>query len=577
MSEKRESGSAPTAMLALVVVCAAVFVTALDQTVVVTALQPIMNDLDISTEHIDQAAWIVSGYLLGYVIVMPLMGRVSDMYGRRRIFLLCLSIFGLASLVCALANPVILVDSFGASLAFYHQFAHAQDQFALWLSHLGLHPCAADNADPQTCVPSGLVWLVPARFIQAIGGGAIVPVAMAVAGDYFGIGRRGLVLGVIGAVTEAGGALGPLYGATIIQLFGGWAWIFLLNVPLVVILLVAGWFLVPKGGHVQARIDWLGALLLGASLTCLSLGLSQNAGQTGYSLTATAENNPVLLGAALLLLALFVMREVFARSAMVEIALFRQRAFSASIVSSLLVGAALIIALVDIPIFYLTVVNGTIFQTGLSLLCMTIWIPLSAVAGGWLCQRIGCHLTAVLALALGGLGFLLMHFWPVNLGWLQLIGDTFLVGVGFGLVVAPLGTSTLNAAGAERGGVASAVVTAARMIGMILGLAALTSWGLARFKQLSAAYTFQQLNAPGVLNNVLHQVYTEIFLGAAILCLLAIIPAALLWRRDERSRSPVLAHPAAGTAMAQKRGEQPIELEGPVDANTQSDLLSGGS
>ncbi len=577
MSEKRESGSAPTAMLALVVVCAAVFVTALDQTVVVTALQPIMNDLDISTEHIDQAAWIVSGYLLGYVIVMPLMGRVSDMYGRRRIFLLCLSIFGLASLVCALANPVILVDSFGASLAFYHQFAHAQDQFALWLSHLGLHPCAADNADPQTCVPSGLVWLVPARFIQAIGGGAIVPVAMAVAGDYFGIGRRGLVLGVIGAVTEAGGALGPLYGATIIQLFGGWAWIFLLNVPLVVILLVAGWFLVPKGGHVQARIDWLGALLLGASLTCLSLGLSQNAGQTGYSLTATAENNPVLLGAALLLLALFIMREVFARSAMVEIALFRQRAFSASIVSSLLVGAALIIALVDIPIFYLTVVNGTIFQTGLSLLCMTIWIPLSAVAGGWLCQRIGCHLTAVLALALGGLGFLLMHFWPVNLGWLQLIGDTFLVGVGFGLVVAPLGTSTLNAAGAERGGVASAVVTAARMIGMILGLAALTSWGLARFKQLSAAYTFQQLNAPGVLNNVLHQVYTEIFLGAAILCLLAIIPAALLWRRDERSRSPVLAHPAAGTAMAQKRGEQPIELEGPVDANTQSDLLSGGS
>ncbi len=577
MSEKRESGSAPTAMLALVVVCAAVFVTALDQTVVVTALQPIMNDLDISTEHIDQAAWIVSGYLLGYVIVMPLMGRVSDMYGRRRIFLLCLSIFGLASLVCALANPVILVDSFGASLSFYHQFAHAQDQFALWLSHLGLHPCAADNADPQTCVPSGLVWLVPARFIQAIGGGAIVPVAMAVAGDYFGIGRRGLVLGVIGAVTEAGGALGPLYGATIIQLFGGWAWIFLLNVPLVIVLLAAGWFLVPKGGHVRTRIDWLGALLLGASLTCLSLGLSQNAGQTGYSLAATAENNPVLLGAALLLLALFVMREVFARSAIVEVALFRQRAFSASIVSSLLVGAALIIALVDIPIFYLTVVNGTIFQTGLSLLCMTIWIPLSAVAGGWLCQRIGCHLTAVLALVLGGLGFLLMHFWPVNLRWPQLIGDTLLVGVGFGLVVAPLGTSTLNAAGAERGGVASAVVTAARMIGMILGLAALTSWGLARFKQLSAAYTFQQLNAPGVLNNVLHQVYTEIFLGAAILCLLAIIPAALLWRRDERPRSLVLTHPAAGTPIAQKRGEQPIELEGLVDANTQSDPLSDGS
>src|SRR5579885_1403545 len=527
------SAGRSVAVLALVVACAAVFLTALDQTVVVTALQPIMNDLFIPPTNLDQAAWIVSGYLLGYVIVMPLMGRVSDMYGRRRIFLLCLAIFGLASLACALANPVILVDSFGTSLSFYHQFAHAQDQFALWLSHLGLHPCAADNADPQTCVPSGLVWLVPARFIQAIGGGAIVPVAMAVAGDYFGIGRRGLVLGVIGAVTEAGGALGPLYGATIIQLFGGWAWIFLLNVPLVIVLLAAGWFLVPKGGHVRTRIDWLGALLLGASLTCLSLGLSQNAGQTGYSLAATAENNPVLLGAALLLLALFVMREVFARSAIVEVALFRQRAFSASIVSSLLVGAALIIALVAIPIFYLTVVNGTIFQTGLSLLCMTIWIPLSAVAGGWLCQRIGCHLTAVLALALGGLGFLLMHFWPVNLGWLQLIGDTFLVGVGFGLVVAPLSASTLNAAGAERGGVASAVVTSARMIGMILGLAALTSWGLARFKQLAASYTTQQLRDSAILNEVLRHVYTDIFLVAAVVCLIAILPAALLWRKHE--------------------------------------------
>src|SRR5579885_3716197 len=144
MSEKRESGSAPTAMLALVVVCAAVFVTALDQTVVVTALQPIMNGLDISTEHIDQAAWIVSGYLLGYVIVMPLMGRVSDMYGRRRIFLLCLAIFGLASLACALANPAIL-SSFGFSSHTQHSLENWQAQFSLWLGPLGLNSCAADK------------------------------------------------------------------------------------------------------------------------------------------------------------------------------------------------------------------------------------------------------------------------------------------------------------------------------------------------------------------------------------------------------------------------------------------------
>ncbi len=543
MSERTEPGGRSAAILALVVACVAVFVTALDQTVVVTALQPIMTDLQIPAEQLDQAAWIVSGYLLGYVIVMPLMGRVSDMYGRRRIFLLCLAIFGLASLTCALANPAVL-DSFGVSLSFQHKFAHVQDQFALWLRPLGLHPCAADDAGPD-CAQSGLVWLVPARFIQAIGGGAIVPVAMALAGDYFGIQRRGLVLGIIGAVTEAGGALGPLYGAGIIQLLGGWAWIFLLNVPLVVLLMVAGWFLVPRGGHVRARVDWLGALLLGASLACLSLGLSQNAGQTGFSLTATAENNPALVGAALLLLALFVVREVFSRSAMVEVRLFKQRAFAAAIVGSLLVGAALIVALVDIPIFYLTVVNGTILQMGLSLLCMTVWIPLSAVVGGWLCHRIGCHLTALVALALTALGFFLMRFWPVHLGWPQLVGDTFLMGVGFGLVVAPLGTSTLNAAGTERGGMASAVVTSARMIGMILGLAALTSYGLARFRQLSAAYTAQQLTAPGVLSDVLRELYSEIFTAAAVLCLMTLLPAALLWRRTDQQR-PAVAAPVEG-------------------------------
>ena len=525
------SAGRSVAVLALVVACAAVFVTALDQTVVVTALQPIMNDLLIPPTDLDQAAWIVSGYLLGYVIVMPLMGRVSDMYGRRRIFLLCLTIFGLASLTCALANPVIL-GSFGFSTHTQHSLENWQAQLSLWLQPLGLNSCAADNPALK-CVQPGLVWLVPARFIQAVGGGAIVPVAMAIAGDYFGFRRRGLVLGLIGAVTEAGGALGPLYGAAIIQFLGSWAWIFLLNVPLVIMLLAAGWFLVPKGGHERARIDWLGAGLLGVSLTCLSLGLSQNAGQAGFSVTATAENHPLLVGAALLFLALFIVREVFARSAMVEARLFRRRAFSASVAGSLFVGAALIIALVDIPIFYLTVVNGTILQTGLSLLCMTVWIPLSAIAGGWLSQRIGCHVTAAAALALAALGFFLMSFWPIHLGWPQLIADTFLVGVGFGLVVAPLSASTLNAAGASRGGVASAVVTSARMVGMILGLAALTSWGLARFKQLVAGYTLQQQRDPAFVTEALHHVYTDIFLVAAAVCLIAILPAALLWRKQE--------------------------------------------
>ena len=93
-----------TALLAMLAACSAVFLTALDQTVVVTALPKIITDLQITSEQLDRAAWIVSGYLLGYVIAMPFMGRVSDMFGRRRIFITCLGIFGFGSLLCEIGR-----------------------------------------------------------------------------------------------------------------------------------------------------------------------------------------------------------------------------------------------------------------------------------------------------------------------------------------------------------------------------------------------------------------------------------------------------------------------------------------
>src|SRR5947209_10431311 len=131
------------ALLALLTACAAVFLTALDQTVVVTALPQMITDLQIPVAQLDRAAWIVSGYLLGYVIAMPLMGRVSDMYGRRRVFLICLSVFAFGSLFCGLA-PIL---------------GNAVD--LSFLRNLGI------NVD----IPS-LTWLVAARFVQAAGGGA---------------------------------------------------------------------------------------------------------------------------------------------------------------------------------------------------------------------------------------------------------------------------------------------------------------------------------------------------------------------------------------------------------------------
>jgi MFS family permease len=549
-----------TAFLAMLAACCAVFLTALDQTVVVTALPKIIQDLNIPPEQLDRAAWIISGYLLGYVIAMPLMGRISDMYGRQRIFIICLSIFGIGSLFCGLA-PIL-----GSQVDIS------------FLQHAGINVAAPGDISDPSAINPGLVWLVAARFVQAAGGGAIIPVAMAVAGDFYGEKQRALALGLIGMVTEAGGVLGPLYGAVIVQSWG-WQAIFFLNLPIIVILVYVIWRLIPSAratpwiALIKERIDFLGTLLLGAALICLSLGLSQEAA-TSTTTAANAvsgssqgpiQNNPWLVGASLVLLAAFVVTEIYIerRRALeedkhtksgqgqrqflpvVELSLFKRSTFAASALVSFLVGASLIIAMADIPLFIATVLGGQPLDSGLALLRLTIMIPLGAVIGGWLCSRITCRLTAVIGLVFTALGFWLMHLWPLNVNGIQITTSTIIGGFGFGLVIAPISTTAINSASNRQMGMASSVVTVLRMVGMILGLAALTSWGLGRFHNLLLAFKppagitpfsdkFNAALAQYVTFSA-HEVYTSIFLAAGVLCLVAIIPAFLL---EGRKPSP---------------------------------------
>jgi EmrB/QacA subfamily drug resistance transporter len=503
------------ALFALIVASIGVFFTALDQTVVVTALPQITTDLHIPITQLDHAAWIVSAYLLGFVIAMPLMGRVSDLYGRRRIFLLCLFLFGLGSFFCAIAPTL------GATVNI--QFLAA------------LH---IDTSSP------GLIWLITARLIQAIGGGAVVPVSMAIASDFYGQEKRGLALGIIGAVTEAGGALGPLYGAFIVQRFG-WQYIFYLNIPIVIVLAIMAWFLLPKGPHLQEGIDWLGTALLAATLTCLSLGLAQQGSslQPVSTSQAVSQSNPLTLILALIFFIAFIVVEQPQRWPIIELDLFRRYAFSASSLVSLLVGAALITALADIPIFVDTVLQWTVIDSGLALLRLTVMIPIGAILGGWLCGRISCRITGVLGLILAALGFYLMSLWPVNVGWTQITEGTVVAGFGFGLVISPISTTAINAVRSTQAGMSSAIVTALRMVGMILGLAILTSWALSHFRELAGSYPAMKdvMTGPAFVAAIsgytayifqsARDVYTTVFFIAMCMCLLAIIPSFFLWGR----------------------------------------------
>lgn len=530
------------ALAALLVACASVFVTSMDETVVVTALPKIIEDpgINIPITQLDHAAWIISAYLLGFVIAMPLMGRVSDIFGRRRIMLLCLSVFGLGSVFCALA-PIL-----------------GQNVDISFLSVLHI-----DTTSP------GLIWLISARFLQAVGGGAVVPVAIAVVSDFYGKQRLGLALGIIGAVTEAGGVVGPLYGALIVSTLG-WTAIFYLNIPIVLLLIVGVIFFTPKHQRIHEGIDWLGALALGLALTCLSLGLAQQGTELGpVALNGSApQNNPFVLALAALFFVLFIVLErlkswrvphfslrprarfSFVRQTrwpVIDLALFKRLPFSAACLVSLFTGVGLIIAMADIPLFVNTVLSQQVSSSdmplvsGLALLRMTAMIPVGAVLGGWLCERFSCRLVGVPGLLFSAAGFYLMSRWPISVDWTLITISTMTAGFGFGLVIAPISTTAIKAVRATQAGQGAAIITALRMVGMILGLAALTSWGLAYFKHLAAQFPSLPLNASAAqfaqwthnyalhLINSAHSVYSAIFFATMILCLMAILPALFLW------------------------------------------------
>ena len=425
----------PNVVLALV--CAGVFVASLDQTVVVTALPEVMVDLQISVTRLDSAAWIITGYLLGFTAAMPLMGRVGDVYGHRRLYLGALLVFAASSAVVALSHT------------------------------LGV--------------------LVAARVLQAVGGGALIPAALALATEGVPIIRRSLVVGIVGAAAEMGSVLGPLYGGVIIDLVG-WRWIFWANLPLSGLLMV-GLLAVKEASsgfsNGRARLDIAGGLLLAGGLAALTVALAQRSFFGGASALPYA-----LAASGLTLLAFLVIVEGRAGHPLLNRALYLSRPFVAAFSSQLLVGGALIMALVTVPLMTDTVLGKSPLEGGLRLMRFTGAIPVGAVIGGYVSRWVGHRLPTLVGLGLGALGFLWMSGWGLDISEPALTLHLATGGLGFGLVIAPLLATAMNAGGEEYRGTAAAFITVARMLGMTLGLAALSAWGMGYFQVLTVELSF---------------------------------------------------------------------------------------
>lgn len=485
--------------LTLALVSLAIFVGAVDLTVVSAVLPKIMLDLRVSLDtELNRASWVVSGYLLAYTISITFMGRLSDLLGRRRVYLAALVVFLLGSALVAAAP--------------------------------------------------GLDVLVFGRVVQACGAGAMVPVSMALVSDIFPAGARAAALGFIGAVDTAGWMVGHLYGGVLMRAFDDWRLLFWLNLPIGLLALVLTWWAlrdVPRR-RASGSFDWPGTLLISASLTALNLGLAAGAelGATDFY-GERAGPPPFALPLVLLALVLagaFLWWERRAPDPLVDLALFRERGAAAACAVNAILGFAIALAITNVPLFVNTrlllfdatdpgVLRRAAWDAGWVLSALTLTMAAAAFPGGFLAGRVGDRPVAAAGLALAALGYWLASGWTADTGYVAMVAQLMLAGTGLGLVLAPAADALIRGAPMDRRGAVAAIVIALRLVGMTVGVAVLTLWGVQRQDALRRAGAADPLAASDparFLMNVAAQVIGETLLFGVVALALAVLIALAL-------------------------------------------------
>ena len=521
--------------LILALVCLPVFIGALDLTIVSAVLPEVIRSMTIEIQKLDVAGWVVTGYFVSYAISMTFMGRVSDIAGRRIVYLVCLAIFFVGSWLVAASPgwPAAVVQGV-------------------------IQPFYADS--PSDYAP--LYALIVGRVIQAFGAGAMVPVSMALVADLFPPEKRAFPLGIVGAVDTAGWVLGHLYGGIMVQ-FMSWPYLFWINLPVVfAIFCVTLWGLAGlQRRDVKGGMDWIGVTLVGAALTLLNIGLSSPEISLEESTVSPPHHRFYWIAAAVGALAVFLISQRRVRNPILDLRIFSNRNLSSASGVNLLVGFCIMVALVSVPLFINVAgaadTKKAALVTGYLLCAFTVPMALSAITGGWLSQRLGYRSSVILGLIVAIIGFWMMSHWKVEMAsqavaffdhlrgpeTLDARGTGFmaaglaLAGVGIGLTIAPIGTAVINGVGEQDRGMASSLVIILRLIGMSVGMSSMTAYGLRQTTVLAR----EMISPDDALDlektaNVALDVVTKVTSEMALIALavaVAAVGVALLLRRGE--------------------------------------------
>ena len=472
--------------LALIIVCLGYLMIVLDVTIVGVALPSIREDLGFSETSL---AWVVNAYLLTFGGFLLLGGRLGDLFGQRRLFLIGITFFTLASLACGLANT------------------------------------------------QGL--LVAARALQGFGGAVVSAVGLSLVMSLFTEqGERAKAMGVYGFVAAGGGTIGVLLGGLLTDKLN-WHWIFLVNLPVGIAVFALCLVLVPaaRGQAAEGRLDVAGAISVTAALM-LAVYAIVNGNGTGWTSAQTLG----LLGAAVVLLAVFVAIEARVRAPLVPLGIFRLRNLTTANGIGILSAAAMFAAFFFSTLYLQLVLGYSPLQVGLAFLPQSLIMAACSLGlSARLVMRFGIKPPMITGLLLMTLALLLFARAPVDGSFVtDLLPSMILLGLGAGIGFNPIFLAAMSDVPQEESGLASGVVNTAFMMGGALGLAVLASLAASRTDSLLASGN-GQLDA-------LTGGYHVAFLVGAIFALGATVLGAALLR--VRMQAPAQEGQQPGGALA---------------------------
>jgi EmrB/QacA subfamily drug resistance transporter len=503
--------------------------SALDQTIVSTAMPTIVSEL----QGLDLYAWVTTSYLLTSTVMVPIWGKLGDLYGRKPILIIGVCIFVLGSWLCGIAGE------FG----------------------------------DMPLIGGGMMQLIIFRGIQGIGGGALFTTAFATIADLFPPRERGKYAGLFGAVFGLASVIGPIVGGYFtdhgsLDILGqhveGWRWVFYINLPTSVLALVLITFKMPHLGHTGGgRIDYWGALFVVIAIGSLMLALSWGP-EKGW-LSVTVLSLCVLSLATGLIFLLIESRE---REPILPLSLFGIRAFSTATFSSFVISMAFMGTIVYLPLYLQLGLGVQATNSGLLLLPLMAGLLISSMACGRYVTQTGRYKPVMFAGAvIQMVGILLMAQLTKDSSQLDVIWRLFTVGIGLGPSQSLFNMVSQSAAPARQIGVATSTGMFLRQMGGMIGVsifgAVLTSrltdtlssrlpegtridlGQMERFALASKASGAGPMATPAPIASAFSDAMSYIFNGSVVIIVIALISIAFIPQIPLRGRGP---DPAAAPA-----------------------------